>query len=137
MAAEKGRLFVIKRGDGATSEAFTTIGAMREKSLSINGETVDISSQDSEWRTLLAGAGLTSVTVSGSGVFTDTVTQVAMQTAAMAKTIGNYEIVFESGDKFAGAFQCASVEYSASHNAERTYSITLESSGTITFTPSA
>lgn len=135
MAAEKGRSFLVKRGDGATSESFTTIAGMRETSLSINGETVDITNKDSGgWQTLLAGAGTTSVSVSGSGVFTDTATEVSMQTSAMNKTIDNYEIVFESGDKFSGAFAVSSCEYSGAHNNERSYSLSLESSGQITFT---
>ena len=135
MAAEKGRAFLLKRGDGQTSEAFTTVAGMRSTSLSIDGEAVDVTNKSSDgWRELLAGAGTSSVDVSGGGVFTDSVAEIALQTACMAKTIGNFEIVFESGDKFAGAFQVTKVEYTGDHNAERQYSVSLMSSGPITFT---
>lgn len=135
MAAEKGRAFLIKRGDGATSETFTSIGGMRSTSLTINNEIVDITSKDDAGvRLLLADGGVSSITVSGSGVFTDSAGEVLIQTSATAMTLDNYEIVFESGDKFAGAFQVTSYERAGEHNGEVTYSLTLESSGAITFT---
>lgn len=135
MAAEKGRLFSIKRGDGATSEAFTTIAALRSSSISINGEMVDITNKDSSGeRLLLAAAGTVSVTVSGSGVFTDTATELLLSVSALTRTLDNYEILFESGDKYGGAFQITTLEYAGEFNGERTYSVTLESSGTVTFT---
>lgn len=135
MAAEKGRLFSLKRGDGATSEAFTTIAALRSSSISINGEMVDITNKDSSGeRLLLAAAGTVSVTVSGSGVFTDTATELLLSVSALARTLDNYEIIFESGDKYGAAFQVTTLEYAGEFNGERTYSLTLESSGTVTFT---
>ena len=134
--AEKGRLLLIKRGDGGGPEAFTTVAGLRESSFTLNGETVDVTNKDSAgWRTLLAGAGTTSMSVSGSGVFEDNdTTYISLETAAAAKTLDNYEIVFESGDKWAGAFQVGSVGRAGSHNGEVSYDLTLESSGAITFT---
>jgi len=135
MAAEKGRAFLIKRGDGATSETFTTIAGLRSTGLTINNEMVDITNKDSAgFRTLLADAGVSSVSVSGSGVFTDTATEILVQTSAIDMTLDNYEIIFESGDKFSGPYQVTSYERSGEHNGEVAYSLTLESSGTITFT---
>lgn len=135
MAAEKGRAFLIKRGDGASSETFTSIGGMRSTSLTINNEMVDITSKDDAGvRLLLADSGVTSITVSGSGVFTDSAGEILIQTSAIGMTLDNYEIIFESGDKFEGAYQVTSYERAGEHNGEVTYSLTLESSGTITFT---
>jgi len=134
MAAEKGRAFLIKRGDGTTVEVFTTIAGLRSTSLTINNEMVDITSKDSAGvRTLLADAGVASVTVSGSGIFTDSATEILIQTSAIAMSLDNYEIIFESGDKFSGAYQVTSLERAGEHNGEVTYSLTLESSGAITF----
>ena len=135
MAAEKGRAFLIKRGDGATSEIFTSVAGMRSTSLTINNEMVDITSKDDAGiRLLLADGGVRSITISGSGVFTDSAGELLIQTSALDMTLDNYEIVFESGDKFGGAFQVTSYERAGEHNGEVTYSLTLESSGTITFT---
>ena len=135
MAAEKGLAFLIKHGDGATTEVFTTIAAMRSTNLTINSETVEITNKDSGgMRELLAGAGVRSMSLSGSGVFTKSAEQVLIQNEVLAGTISNYEIVFEPGDKFAGAFQCTSLEYAGEHNGERTYNMSFESSGAITVT---
>ena len=135
MAAEKGRAFLLKLGDGGGPEAFTTIAGMRSHQITINNEIVDITNKESAgWRELLAAAGVRAVAVSGSGVFTDSATEIAAQGKAMDGSLNNYEIVFESGDKFAGAFIMTSLEYAGEHNGERTSNLTLESSGVITFT---
>jgi len=137
MPAEKGRAFVLKVGDGATSEEFTTVGGMRVTALDINGERVDITDKDDAgWRTLLADAGIKSVSITGSGVFKDSVSEATVRTNVLAQTIDNYELVFENGDKFTGAFQ-VNMGYSGSHDGEVTYSLTLDSSGEVSFEPSA
>lgn len=135
MAAEKGRAFVLKVGDGGDPETFTTIGGMRTTSLSINNEIVDVTNKTSAgWRELLGGAGVRSVTLSGAGVFTDSAAEMSVQAKMLAGSVDNYEITFESGDKFAGAFQATRLEYAGDHNGERTYSLRLESSGAVSFT---
>lgn len=135
MAAQKGRAFVLKRGDGATSEVFTTVGGMRSTSMTIAGEQVNITDKDDAgWRKLLADAGEKTVSVSGSGVFKDTASEGLVRASAMEQTIDNYELVFEDGSKFAGGFQVASLEFTGEHNGAREYSLSLESSGEITYT---
>lgn len=135
MAAQKGRAFVLKVGDGASSETFTTIGGMRTTGISINNEPVDVSDKDSSgWRELLEAAGGRTVSVSGAGVFKDSASETTVQTAVLAQTIDNYEIVFGNGDKFGGAFQVTSLEYTGENNGAQEYSLTLESSGAVTFT---
>lgn len=130
MAAEKGLSFLLKRGDGETSESFTTIGAQRSTSFTINGEAVEITSKDSSgFRILLAGAGVKSMSIAASGIYDDSATELLIETAARDETIDNYELLFESGDKWAGAFQVTDYENAGEHNGEVTYSLTLESSG--------
>jgi len=134
MAAEKGRAFVLKVGDGATAEVFTTVGGMLSTTIAINGEAVDITDKDSAGnRELLADAGVNSVSVSANGVFKDTASETTIRTNAQNQTIDNYEIVFESGEKFSGAFQIITYETQGEHNGARQYSITLESSGAVTY----
>ena len=135
MAAEKGSGFLVKIGDGGAPESFTTIGGMRSTSLTVNSEPVDITNKQSGgWRELLAGAGVRRLSVAGTGVFTDSAAETDLQAKALAASLDNYEIVFESGDKFAGAFQVATLDYSGEFNGERTYSLSLESSGPVIFT---
>ena len=135
MAAQKGRSFVLKIGNGATVEAFTTVGGMRSTGITLGNETVDVTDKDSAgWRELLESAGGKSVSVSGSGVFKDTASETTVRTAALADTIDNYRVQFEDGDYFAGAFQITSLEITGENNGAREYALTLESSGAVTYT---
>ncbi len=135
MAAEKGRSLLLKIGDGATAEVFATIAGLRSTSMTINGEQVDVTTKDSNgWRDLMANAGVKSVSVSGAGIFKDSAAEELLRAASVDQTLDNYEIQFQDANKFAGAFQVASLEYSGEHNGAREYSITLESSGVVTFT---
>jgi len=136
MAAEKGRSFVLKLGDGANPEVFTVIAGMRATQLVCNNEVVDITNkQSSGWRELLANAGVRTVSLSGSGIFTNSATELSLQASALAGSIANYEITFESGDKFSGAFLITSLGYAGDYAGERTYTLALESSGPVSFTP--
>lgn len=71
--AQQGRAFLLQVGDGdpgGTGELFTTVAGLRSTSLSLNNETVDVTTKDSApWRELLANAGIRSMQVQGSGVF--------------------------------------------------------------------
>lgn len=132
MAAEKGSGFLLEKG---TLGAEVTVAGLRTTSVTINGETVDVTNKDSSAiRELLAGAGVASVSISADGVFQDDTQITAMRTAVLAQTIDPYVITYESGDTISGNFQCTSFENAGDFNGELTYSVTLESSGTITIT---
>lgn len=132
MAAQKGRSMLIKKGDGATSEQFTTIAGLKSTSFAIANELVDITNKDSAgWRELLAAAGTRTVTLSGSGVFKDSAIEAAVLADALDSSIDNYQIVFEDGSGFVGAFQIANLEKTGEHNGAVEYSLTLESSGAV------
>lgn len=140
MAKYKGRLFLVKRGQGdGPPETFTTVGGMRSTGMTINNETVDVTDKGSApWRELLAGAGLKSMSISLAGVFKNDAELKALQQRILATDgtdILNFQIISESGDKFVGAFQITSLERTGEHVGEEQYSISLESSGAITFTP--
>ena len=135
MAAEKGRAFLLKIGDGGSPEIFDVVGGMRSTSLRINNEMVGVTNKTSGgWREILSGAGLRKISLSGSGIFTDSASEASLQAKALASSVDNYQVVFESGASFSGAFQVTSLEYAGDYNGERTYSISLESSGVVSFT---
>lgn len=134
MAAEKGRAFVLRIGDGEDPETFTTIGGMRTTALAINNEPVDITNKTSGgWRELLGGAGVRSISVTGAGVFTDSAAEMSLQARALTGSVDSYRITFESGDSVTGTFQVISLDYAGDHNGERTYTLRLESSGVVSF----
>jgi TP901-1 family phage major tail protein len=135
MAAQKGKSVLIKLGDGGSpTEAFTTIGGLRSSSITLNDETVDITNKDSSGvRELLGGAGVNSVTISGSGVFTDSATEVSTRALLGASSFSNFQFIVPALGTYEGAFMLASLEYAGEYNGETTYSMTFESSGAVTF----
>jgi TP901-1 family phage major tail protein len=137
MAKAKGRDFLVKVGNGGSpTETFTTVAGMRSTSMTLNNEIVDVTDKDGDaWRKVLAGAGIQSMSIKLSGVMSDAASAMDMQAKAFANTIHNYELVSGLGDTFAGAFQITSFERGGEYNKEETYSLTLESAGTITYTP--
>ena len=51
MPAQKGSAFLLKIGDGDQPPAYSTVAGLRTTQLSINGETVVVTSKDSAgWR---------------------------------------------------------------------------------------
>ena len=134
MAAQKGSALLMKIGDGSSPESFTTIGGMRSTALAMNDEAVDITNKDSaRARTLLAQAGVNSMTVTGSGVFTDSSSEATLRSAFDASSFTNYQFLVPDFGTFTGAFMLQSLEYAGEFNGEVTYSFTFESSGAITF----
>ena len=140
MAAGKGSSFLLKDNSTGTP---ATIGGLRSTSMTINGEAVDITTKDSnafissgndKARDLLQGGGIRSMTISASGVFTDSSTENILRGFAFDGAIQNYDLVFSDGSKIAGAFLITSYERAGEFNGEETYSVTLESSNTITYT---
>ena len=140
MAAQKGSSFLLKDNSGGST---VVIGGLRSTSMTINGEMVDITNKDSnafissgndKARDLLQGGGVRSMSLTASGVFTDSSTENLVRGFAFDGAIQNYDLVFSDGSKIAGAFLITSYERAGEFNGEETYSLTLESSNTITYT---
>ena len=140
MAVQKGSRFLLKDNSSGTP---ATSGGLRSTSMTINGEAVDITTKDSnafitsgndKARDLLQGGGVRSMTISASGVFTDSSTENILRGFAFDGAIQNYDLVFSDGSKISGAFLITSYERAGEFNGEETYSVTLESSNTITYT---
>ncbi|MBD8679839.1 phage tail tube protein [Sphingomonas sp. CFBP 13720] len=132
MAAEKGSAFLLKVGNGAVPVVYATVAGLRTTQLSVNGEAVAITSKDSGgWRELLSGAGVRSVSVSGAGVFTGSAAELRMRSHALAGTIDDYRLTFESGETMTGRFLITRLDYAGDYNGERSYTVALESSGVV------
>ena len=132
MSAEKGSAFLLKIGNGGSPPIFATVAGMRTTQMSVNGEGVNVTSKDSGgWRELLSGAGVRSVSVSASGIFTGSAAEVRLKSNALAGTIDDYELSFESGERMRGRFLVTRLDYSGDYNGERNYALSLESSGAV------
>jgi TP901-1 family phage major tail protein len=132
MGIEKGSAFLLKIGDGAAPLLFTTVAGLRTTQMSVNAETVVVTNQGSGgWRELLSGAGVRSVTLSGSGVFTGSAAEARLKANALGGIIDDYRVSFESGETITGRFLISRLDYAGDFNGERTYALTLESSGAV------
>ncbi len=132
MAVEKGSAFLLKIGDGGSPVTYATIAGLRTTQISVNGEAVNITSKDSGgWRQLLPGAGVRAVSVSGAGIFTGSAAEVRLRDHALGGAIDDYELSFESGEKLRGKFLVTRLDYAGDYNGERSYTLSLESSGAV------
>lgn len=132
MAVERGSAFLLKVSNGAEVPIFSTVAGLKTTQLSINGDAVAITNKGSGgWRELLTGAGVRSVSVSASGVFTGSNAEIQVRGLALAGNIENFELSFESGERMRGKFLVTRLEYAGDFNSERNYTMSLESSGAV------
>ena len=135
MAVQNGMDLLVKVdliGDGQ----FVTVAGLRATRIAFNAETVDVTSLDSAggWRELLAGAGVKSASISGSGVFRDANTDERARQIFFDAEMPNFQVVIPSFGIVEGPFQITSIEYSGNHNGEATYEMAFASAGLLTFT---
>ena len=132
MAAQRGKALLLKIDISGT---MTTVGGMRSTSMTLNDEAVDITNKDSgSFRELLPAGGIQSMSITASGVFTDSTAETTLRAAYGTSTFKSYNVIVPDLGTYAGTFMIASLEYAGEYNGEATYSVTLESSGSITFT---
>jgi TP901-1 family phage major tail protein len=132
MAIENGSAFLLKIGNGEAPPVFATVAGLRTTQMSVNGEAVNVTTKDSGgWRELLSGAGVRSVSVGAAGIFTGSEAEVRLRSHALAGTIDDYELSFESGERLRGRFLVTRLDYAGDYNGERQYTLNLESSGAV------
>ena len=134
MNVQRGRDLLIKMdmtGDGT----FETIAGLRATRISFNAETVDVTSLGSAggWRELLAGAGVKSASISGSGVFRDAATDERARAVFFAGELPQFQVIIPDFGSIEGRFQITSIEYAGSHNGEATYELTMASASALDF----
>lgn len=128
MPANIGRELLVKRGS-------TVIAGVRTKTITFNGEPVDVTSDDdSGFRTLLATAGQKSIDMSVEGVTKDN----ELRSAALSGTsllLTDVNIEWPNGDTLTGDFFLNSVEETGTYNDAITFTSSFQSSGSWTYTP--
>lgn len=134
MVAQKGKDLLLKVDDDGLG-AFVTIAGLRAKSLSFNAGTVDITHTEStgQWRELLAGAGIKSARITGSGVFKDAVSDERARQLFFDGIIRDWQIIVPDFGTISGAFQITALEFSGNHDNEVSFELGLESAGALSF----
>jgi TP901-1 family phage major tail protein len=135
MGAQNGKDLLIKvdlTGDGQ----FETLAGLRATRISFNAEQVDVTTLESQggWRELLAGAGVKSASISGSGVFKDAGTDERARQIFFDGETPDFQVIIPDFGTVEGAFQVTSVEYAGAYNGEATYELSMASAGALQFT---
>lgn len=133
MAEKAGKDFYLKVDTGGGS--YSTCGGLRSSSMTINNTEIDVTNHGSnQYRTLLDGAGIRSMDISGSGIHTgDAATLDLIDDNCMAGTLTNFQIVDnDSGRTYQASFKITSFERAGEYNGAQEYSLSLMSSGSIT-----
>ena len=135
MGAQNGKDLLIKL-DMTGAGQFETIAGLRATRISFNAESVDVTSLESQggWRELLAGAGVKSASISGSGIFRDATTDERARQIFFDAEVPNFQVIIPDFGNVKGAFQITSIEYAGTHNGEATFELSLASAGALTFT---
>jgi TP901-1 family phage major tail protein len=136
MTAQKGKDLLIKIGDGADPESFTTVAGLRATTLAFNAQAIDVTNADSaeQWRELLAGGGVKSASISGSGVFKDAASDAALRTAFFNQAVPNWSVVIPSFGTITGPFKITSLSYEGPYDGELKLALSLASAGALSFT---
>lgn len=126
MASQIGRKLKVKR-------AGTTIAGVRTKSVTVNNEPVDITTDDdSGYRTLLEESGTSSIDMSVEGLTQD---DTLIDKASSGGTlIEEYTIELPSGAKIVGDFRFNNLEVGAEYTDAITFTGEFQSTGSWTFT---
>ena len=134
MTTQNGSLVLLKIGYGVCPEQYVTIGGMRTTRFLLNNQLIDSSHQESgKWRHLLIGAGISAVSISGAGVFTDAGSETMLRQHAFTNRGANFCICFGNGDTLIGIFMISSYERLGNYGEEEGYNLTLESAGEVEY----
>ncbi|MFW8634279.1 phage major tail protein, TP901-1 family [Cribrihabitans pelagius] len=135
MTAQNGKDLLVKV-DMNGAGLFETVAGLRATRISFNAESVDVTSLESQggWRELLAGAGVRSANISGSGVFRDAATDERARQLFFDGVTPAFQVVIPDFGIVEGPFQVTALEYAGSHNGEATYELSLASAGALSFT---
>lgn len=130
MAFQNGRTVKVYQGSSATG---TLIAGARTKSLTINNEPIDVTTDDaSGFRTLLSDVATKSVDVSVEGLlFDDAVLSIAANGTGL---LAEHTLDIEGIGEINGDFFLNSFESGAEYNGSITFTASLQSSGAYTYT---
>jgi predicted secreted protein len=130
MTAYVGREIELYWGGNSPADS---IAGIREKAISMNGEPIDITSDDSAgWRELIANTSAENqVSISISGVSKDRrlITDWYAGNRTQNATIG-----FPGGDSFSGDFYLQSLSETGPYNDAVTFQAEIISTGVVTYT---
>jgi TP901-1 family phage major tail protein len=137
MTANVGRALHLYWGDASPQDL---IAGVREKSLTMAGEAVDITNDDSGgWRALLNAAGVNAFDISVSGVMDNDLLRADWIAGAAIGGVRmqNMTIELPDGATITGEFYLSAFTETGTHDDAITFEATFMSNGAVVYTPGA
>lgn len=137
MPQEKGRLLLIKIGDGASPEVFSNICGIQTRSFNMSASEIDTTIPDCEnpgnavVRT--AEPGIVNRTFTGSGKFVSGANADLLLDHVMDATTFNAQVVVPGLGTFEGVWMVSEFEFSGEMEGNMDFSATFVAAGPLTF----
>lgn len=139
MAARRGTALLIQRGDGEVSETFTTVASIRNASIAMNGESIDVTTvddvdaNDEIWRARITG--VKDFTITGDGLAKSVSAVAGIDSDYRLGTITNYRVVVPYVGAYVMPAIVPNMQHDGPYDGAAAFSFTIESAGAPTFTP--
>lgn len=133
MTAFVGRKAILSFGS-----PLVAIAALRTKTMTLGNEVIDVTSDDDlGFRTLLQDPGTKTLDMTFEGVTKDVASLNSLITLSMSGSdvLDTFSILFPTIGTMAGPFVVTSFEIGAPYNEGSTFTCSIQSAGTFTWTP--
>jgi predicted secreted protein len=133
--------FLLKRGDGGGPEVFTTIGALRAKTLNADGGQIDVTTDDDRdvndvlWSVFETGVHGFEITASGVAKAAAKADLQAMYNDFATGNVANYQVVVPFLGTWTVPLVVTSMSIPAQHDDAITFDTTLVANGAPVFVP--
>ncbi|MDE2337568.1 MAG: hypothetical protein KGL10_09680 [Alphaproteobacteria bacterium] len=135
MPSQNGRDLILKIGDGASPENFTTIGAARTVEMAVSNLPADVTPLGGGGvAALQADGGVQALEITLAGLFKDSAAEESLRAAALGRTLDDYQLCFPNGAIYAASFAVTSYKRGGAYDALEDFTVTLARSGAGTFT---
>lgn len=136
MVAKRGSDVTISRGDAASPEVFTAVGAVQNCTPSISGDPIDVTTGDDVvageiWRTHITG--VKDFEVSCDGITKAFLPMQTIYNDFATGAITNYEIVVPNIGTWTVAMIVGSMDFPGPYDGPSGFSLTLKANGAPTF----
>lgn len=138
MSQQSGRELLIKMGNGATPEVFSTVCGFDARSFVINNNFVDATVPECDTPEGIvneSGAyGVQSMTFSGSGKFDNDTAGITLANAARQQVAANYQVIVPGWGTFLGPFFIESMNLAGAKEGNMDFEASFRANGALTFT---
>lgn len=137
MPQHKGRLLLVKIGDGASPEVFANVCGIQTRSFNLSATEVDTTIPDCDnpgdavVRT--AEPGIVNRTFSGSGKFVSGATSDILMDHVNAATVFNAQVVVPGLGEYEGSWMVSEFEFSGEMEGNMDFNATFVAAGPLTF----